>query len=334
MVEPIIRDVEEILKPVYLVGGSVRDILLGLEPKDYDFTTPLAPDEIEEKVRASGRRPHITGKRFGTIGFKLGPHFVEITTFRTETYGKTRKPHVDFVDTINEDLSRRDFTINAIALRGQRYIDPFGGRADLTQKLIRCVGNPALRFNEDPLRMLRAARFAAQLNFTIEDKTLHAIAHHAPKIMNVSRERWVQELDKLLTSRHPGAGLSVLAATDLIRYILPEMRLQVGYDQHSPYHELDLWSHSIATVERVPAEPVLRWAALLHDIGKPFARTNKPDRSNYVDHDVIGADIVYGIGKRLKWSNERIQQVETLVLEHLQTDSPLHTADAASTKHG
>ena len=236
-----------------------------------------------------------------------------------------------FVESISEDLSRRDFTINAIALRGRRYIDPFNGQEDLKQKTIRCVGNPALRFNEDPLRMLRAARFAAQLNFTVESKTLRAITHHAHKIMRVSRERWMQELDKLLASDNPKAGLTVLAQTDLLRYVLPEMRLQVGYDQHSPYHQLDLWSHSIATVQRVPPDAPLRWAALLHDIGKPFARTDKPDRSNYVNHELIGADMVYGIGKRLKWSNERLQKVEMLVREHLGENSPLYEADAAST---
>lgn len=333
MPDDIITAVEAVLQPVYLVGGSVRDVLLGKTPKDYDFSTPLPPDEIETRIRASGRKAHITGKRFGTIGFRLGEHFIEITTFRTETYGATRKPTVQFVSGITEDLSRRDFTINAIALRGSRIIDPFHGQADLEAGIIRSVGNPALRFNEDPLRMLRAARFAAALNFAIEDKTFRAITHHAHKIMRVSHERWMQELDKILVSDHAQTGLDMLAATDLLKFLLPEMRLQVGYDQNSPYHKLTLWEHSVATMLRVPNDISLRWAALLHDVGKPFVRTDKSDRSNYAYHEVVGALLVQGIGKRLKWSNERTQTVTELVREHMRDKhSPLAQADALSTQ--
>lgn len=331
--DEVIAAVEAILQPVYLVGGSVRDVLLGKAPKDYDFATPLPPDEIEAAVRASGRKPFVTGKRFGTIGFRLDEHFIEVTTFRTEVYGKTRKPAVEFVKDITRDLSRRDFTINAIALRDGRYVDPFGGRNDLDEKLIRSVGNPALRFNEDPLRMLRAARFAAELNFAVEEKTLAAIRHHAHKIMRVSHERWMQELDKILVSEQAGVGLQVLVETDLIMFLLPELRLQVGYDQHSPYHKLDLWNHSLSTMLRVPRDVNLRWAALLHDVGKPFVRTDKPDRSNYAYHEVVGAMLVQGIAKRLKWSNERTHAVAKLVGEHMSdTGSPLAHADGLSTQ--
>lgn len=334
MTEDIISAVEAIVQPVYLVGGPVRDILLGKVPKDYDFATPLTPDEIEARVRDSGRRAHVTGKRFGTIGFKLGEHFIEITTFRTEIYGHTRKPVVEFVHDITEDLSRRDFTINAIALRHHRHIDPFGGEADLRAGIIRSVGNPALRFNEDPLRMLRAARFAAQLDFAIEPKTLKAIEHHGYKIMRVSHERWMQELDKMLLSDHPAIGLNLLVETDLIKYLLPELRLQVGYDQRSPYHKLALWEHSVSTLLRVPADINLRWAALLHDVGKPFTRTDKADRSNYVHHDIVGGMLVLGIARRLRWSNDRTDQVAALVRGHMtDDDSPLAHADGESTQH-
>lgn len=329
--DELINEVEELLGPTYLVGGPVRDLLLGRQPKDYDFATPLHPDEIEQRVRTAGKKAHITGKRFGTIGFKIGEHFVEVTTFRKETYGKTRKPHVEYVDDITEDLSRRDFTINAIAFRHRHYIDPFDGRGDLAKHLIRTVGNPAERFNEDPLRMLRAARFAAQLGFTVDEKTAQAVGRHGFKILRVSKERWMQELDRLLTSPHPELGLHFLAETDLLKYILPELRLQVGYDQHSPHHELTLWEHSVQTTRLSPNEVTTRWAALLHDVGKPFARLERPGRSIYADHDLIGAEIVQGIGLRMKWSTQRLHEVTGLVATHLHDDdNPVADADSIS----
>lgn len=331
--DDFLTKVEQIIEPAYLVGGPVRDLLLGKSPKDYDFATPLRPEEIEARVRSSGRRPYLAGKRFGTIGFKLDGLPIEVTTFRTEKYGRSRKPDVEFVSEITMDLSRRDFTINAVALRHHKYIDPFGGRSDLKAAIIRSVGNPALRFNEDPLRMLRAARFASQLGFKVEEKTRLAIVHHGHKILNVSHERWMQELDAILLSDHPEIGLGLLADTDLIKYILPEMRLQIGYDQNSPYHKLTLWEHSLSTMLRVPKDINLRWAALLHDVGKPFTRTDKPDRSNYVAHDVIGAILAESIGRRLKWSNERTRRVSGLIAGHLHDgDGVLACADAVSTQ--
>lgn len=329
--EEIIREVEAMLGRVYLVGGSVRDMLLGHKPKDYDFSCPLHPNEIEELVRASGKKAFITGKRYGTIGFKVGEHFVEVTTFRKEMYGKTRKPSVEFVDDITEDLSRRDFTINAVALREHHFIDPFGGRADLESRMIRTVGQPAARFNEDPLRMLRAARFAAQLGFSVEEKTARAINKHGNKILDISRERWMQELDRLLTSPYTELGLQVLAETDLLKYLLPEMRLQVGYDQHTPWHTHSLWEHSVSTVKLSPNTPEVRWAALLHDIGKPFTRLERTGRNIYAEHDIVGAELVDGIGRRLKWSNDRLHTVKELVRTQLEDDdNPVGDADSAS----
>lgn len=323
--------IDEIISPVYLVGGSVRDKLLGREPHDHDFATPLLPDEIETKVKEAGKRAFITGKRFGTIGFKHEGDFIEVTTFRSERYGKTRKPEVEFVTSINEDLARRDFTINAIALRGTKYIDPFNGKDDIEHRVIKAVGNPSERFNEDPLRLLRAARFAAQLDFTIEPVTYKSMTKNAHKVMSVSRERWMQELDKLLLADGVTWGLRVLAETDLLKFILPELRIQIGYDQNSDYHELDLWEHTLATVSKVPKDINLRWAALLHDVGKPFVRTdNVRGTSNYVFHDTIGAELVHGIGKRLKWSNERTAAVRELIANHLSDESPLREADNSS----
>lgn len=325
--------IDEIISPSYLVGGCVRDKLLGKEPKDWDYATPLLPDDIEARVRASGRKAHITGKRFGTIGFKFDDKFVEVTTFRHEQYGKTRKPEVQFVTSITDDLARRDFTINAMAQRGTKLIDPFGGQADLEARLIRAVGNPSERFNEDPLRMLRAIRFQAQLGFLIETKTLASIEKNAHKILSVSRERWMQELDKLLVAQYAEPALYTLFGTGLMKFMIPELRIQYGYDQNSDWHDLPLMEHTVKTIDATSADITLRWAALLHDVGKPFVRTdNKRGTSNYVFHDVVGAEMVYGIGKRLKWSNERLQAVQELVRNHLSDDSPLRKADNSSKK--
>lgn len=325
--------IDEIIQPNYLVGGSVRDVLLGREPKDYDYATPMLPDDIEQAVRDAGKRPFITGKRFGTVGFKDDGKFIEVTTFRSETYGKTRKPDVAFVSSISEDLARRDFTINAIAQRNGKLIDPFNGRADIEAKIIRAVGHPTERFNEDPLRMLRAIRFVSQLGFDIEDATFNSIAKNAHKVLTVSRERWMQELDKTLTGKFASKGISYLFYTDLIKFVLPELRLQYEYDQNSDWHEYDLHIHSIRTMRDVPDDVNLRWAALLHDIGKPFVRTeNRRGSSNYVFHDVIGAELIYGISKRLKWSNERTNTICELVKSHLSDESPLRKADNASKK--
>lgn len=328
-------EVATILSPVYMVGGSVRDKLLGIVPKDYDFATPLPPDEIERSVRAAGKRPFIAGKRFGTIGFRLGDHHIEVTTFRTESYqSQSRKPTVEFVHDITYDLSRRDFTINAMAQRQDgKIIDPFGGRKDLKNHIIRAVGKPQERFREDPLRMLRAARFAAQLNFSVDTETELRALKRSYHIIEVSKERWSQELDKLLTSPQPDTGLYFLARTRLLNFMLPELAIQVGYDQDSPYHELPLWDHTVKTVLCTPADITLRWAALLHDVGKPFTRTkNQRGYSNYVHHAEVGAEIAEKIGRYLKWPNERIIGVRNLVLRHLEDDSPLLQADAKATK--
>lgn len=354
---------------LYLVGGSVRDRLLDLPHSDLDFTTPATPEEIETAIRKAGRRPLLIGKRFGTIAFKY-PHFpndlnrplspnrptppqpsplIEITTFRTETYGKTRKPKVEFVGEITQDLSRRDFTVNAMAIGEQgKLIDPFGGHADLKAGIIRFVGNPTVRINEDPLRMLRACRLSAQLSFIPTQETKKRITESAHKILQISHERWTQELDKILTSGHPHRGLDALAQTELLRYILPELWIQYHYDQNSPYHRLSLFEHTKKTVQLVKNDVIIRWAALLHDIGKPFTRLDKTTQksvfsisglkriwqrdtqSNYPHHSELGAEFVEKIGRYLKWSNQRIETTKEMVLHHLSDASPIDKADSSA----
>lgn len=327
----IYKELNKIIEPLYMVGGSVRDNLMNRTPVDYDFTTPLMPDEIERKIKQAGKKAYITGKRFGTIGTKINGNLVEITTFRNEKYTKgSRKPDVNFVKDITADLSRRDFTINAIALRKRNhYIDPFNGVEDIKKRIIRAVGNAKTRFKEDPLRMLRVARFASQLNFIVENKTLEAVKEKNYKILEVSKERWVKEIDKILLSDCPRIGLNILAYTNLLNYIIPELSLQVGYNQNSKYHSLPLWEHTLGVVDNVNADIILRWSALLHDIGKPFVRTKnkKTEYYNYIKHDLLGVEIIEKIARHLKFSNDRREQIKNIVLHHLDEDSPLKEAD-------
>lgn len=330
----IYNEVKKLINPVYMVGGCVRDGLLDREPKDYDFTTPLTPEEIENTIKKAGRRAYLIGKKYGTIGVKIDGQMVEITTFRNEKYIKgSRKPQVTFVSNITADLSRRDFTINAIAKRDDKYIDPFHGRKDLEKRIIRCVGKPNERFKEDPLRMLRVARFASQLNFDIDEDLEKKAKQIAYKILEVSKERWVMELDKLLITDFPSLGLNFLARTRLLNYIIPELSLQINYDQNSPHHELNLWTHTLFVVEHCPKDIELRWGALFHDIAKPFVRTNRIDRSNYIHHDLVGKEMVEKLARYLKWSNRRRENVSNLVLNHLLDISPLKKADKLAKKN-
>jgi putative nucleotidyltransferase with HDIG domain len=315
-----------------LVGGSVRDMLLGAKPKDYDFATPLLPDEVEKRVRAAGKRAYTVGKRYGTIGFKLDGNFIEVTTFRSELYDlSSRKPQVTFTNDLQRDLSRRDFTVNAMAITmGGELVDPFDGRKDLDAKIIRAVGVPKHRFREDPLRMLRLVRLAAKYNFDVDSTTAKAVTDLAYSLTKISTERVTAEMDGILVAAHARKGLELLASLGLLPFSLPLLAVQVGYDQNSKYHSFNLWEHTIKTVEGVDADVELRWAALLHDIGKPFVRQDKPGRSTYVHHDLVGARLVVMLARDLKWSNERRQRIVELVREHLDDDNPLRTADNAA----
>lgn len=336
------NEVEKIISPIYAVGGSVRDQLLGKEPKDYDFATPMSPEEMDKAIRNSERKVYGIGKKFGTLGFKVFTgekwEYIEVTTFRHETYvSGSRKPEVTFVKDISADLSRRDFTINAMALRNNKLIDPFDGQKDLKDKIIRAVGNPTHRFREDPLRMLRAGRFASQLGFTIDEKVAVAVKNLNYKILEVSKERWVMELDKILMTDIPSLALDFFMETRLMNFILPELALQYKYDQKSIYHDLNLWEHTKKALDSSPKAIDLRWALLLHDIGKPFVRTDKFSegkwiKTNYIKHDMVGAEIVEKLAKYLRWSNERTETVINLVRNHLQDDSPLREYDQKGKK--
>ncbi len=335
MNKELIEKVTEMLKPhpVYLVGGACRDYILGNEPKDYDFCTPAEPDETERLIKKSGKRAYLTGKRFGTLGCKVDGEMVEITTFRTEQYKPgNRKPIVEYVKSIHEDLSRRDFTINAIAIRlingNLKVIDPFHGQDDIKNGIIRAVGNARQRFKEDPLRILRAVRFSVRYGFKIEELTYKRMKSGSISLLNISKERWMIELDKILLSDNTAIGLRILWKTRMFNYIIPELSLQLNYNQNSRYHDFNLDEHTIKVVGATPKEINLRWAALLHDIAKPFVRTeNKNGHSNYIGHERLGSEIVLRLSQHLKWSNERTEAVVYLVKNHLEEDCPLRKYD-------
>lgn len=297
--QTIYTAVSHIISPIYLVGGSVRDYVLARPCTDYDFATPHSPEEVEAAIRAAGMHPFLVGKRFGTLGMRLNGRSVEITTFRAETYYQgSRKPLVTYTHTLEQDLGRRDFTINAMAWQPDQLIDLFNGQDDLRAGLLRAVGQPGERFQEDPLRMLRAARFSAQLGFRIEEQTLQSISENAQHILMVSHERWTQELDTLLLSKQPSCGLHVLADTRLLACMLPELAV---IKMHTHF-----WQSVLKEVDTAPAEIVARWAALFRIIGKPADKTLYP---------LIGREMVVKIGKYLHWPDQRTKRVAHLVGE-------------------
>jgi tRNA nucleotidyltransferase (CCA-adding enzyme) len=262
------KELHKIISPLYQVGGSVRDELLNRTARDYDFATPLLPDDIESRIRTAGKRPYLVGKRYGTVGIKLHDKLVEITTFRSDKYvSGSRLPKVSFVPSIVEDLARRDLTINAMARTDEGLIDPFGGALDIKARLIRCVGSPGERFSEDPLRMLRCVRFVADLGFEIEAETARSIDTHGALIISVSEQRIASELDKLLISDHWIRGLFILDECHLLRYVLPELHNSINHQYLSV----------ATTVFPSEAEPNLadRWAILLKStINFPFSNSS------------------------------------------------------------
>ena len=300
----------------FLVGGCVRDSLLGRTPGDWDITTAALPEQVEAVF--AGERIIETGLKHGTVTVLLEGLPLEITTFRTETgYSDHRHPDaVAFTPSLTEDLARRDFTVNAMAcsLAGE-IIDPFGGQADLGKRIIRCVGDPYKRFEEDALRILRALRFAAQLDFEIAPAT--AAAAHALRgsLELVSRERIAVELTKLLCG--PAARRIITEYWEILAVPLPELAPMAGLDQRNKYHCFDVLGHSAAAVEATPPEPVLRWAALLHDVGKPACFTvDEEGRGHFYGHAKRSGPMAREILTRLRFDHDTVNRVSTLVELH------------------
>jgi len=315
-----------------LVGGPVRDAFLGRPVNDLDFTTSAMPDDILRIVTPISDAQWDIGRDFGTIGARIGADTVEITTYRADSYdGETRKPTVEFGDSLEADLTRRDFTVNAMALRlpSQVLVDPSGGMDDLLARRITTPASPDISFGDDPLRMLRAARFVSKLGFTIEEQTLAAIHASAATITIVSVERVSDELSKLLRTDDPVPGIRVLVETGLAELVLPEVpALKLEVDEHA--HHKDVYEHSLTVLRqaidlersRHPGEEpdlILRIAALLHDIGKPSTRRIEGGGVvTFHHHDVVGSKLASRRLKQLRFDKETITSVARLIELHLR----------------
>lgn len=303
---------------IYLVGGSVRDQCLGLPEKDRDYCTNALPDQTYNILRQFGR-PHRVGEKFGTIG--LGN--IEVTTYRSEVYdGTSRKPEVRFGTSLIDDLDRRDFTINAIAKNEAtgEIIDPHGGLLDIQNKIIRCVASPADRFSEDPLRMMRAIRLACRLGFAIHPRTYQSIRAKHKSITIVSWERIQDELSKIITSRDVRLGMEMLRDTGLINYIAPEMVMLFDPRSQNYYHNRNIWGHTLDVASRSRGDLVLRWATLLHDVGKMATRTDIKGEVHYYGHEDVGALLAESILRRLRYPTTTIDRVVRLVKLHMQVN--------------
>src|SRR5579883_1590197 len=317
-------------KQLYMVGGTVRDVLLHRgQSNDADLATDAHPKEIQRIVAPT--KPNavvLVGERFGTVRLHYGSDIIEITTFRSERYNpESRKPEVCFGTSREDDLRRRDFTINAMArhpLTGQIF-DPFGGRQDLDAHILRAVGGePDKRFDEDPLRLLRAVRFASQLDFTIEPETKRSIVRQAPKLQKISRERIRDEMNKLLLSDHPAKGLDLLVELGLMEWIIPEVLELRGVSQQPQPRvpaSKDVYSHVLRVVERSSDRLATRWSALLHDIAKPRTRTVEDHKVHFFQHEDIGAHMARDILKRLHFDRDFIESISLLVRLHMRANA-------------
>ncbi len=338
---------------LYMVGGAVRDLLLRRDaPLDADLTTNARPDEIKRLAAPTHPAALFSiGEKFGTVRLHyprqspattdptgpdpvlaVGGHdpdvdVIEITTYRSDRYdADSRKPEVTFGDSLDGDLLRRDFTINAMArdpLTGELH-DPYGGRADLERGIIRAVGDdPERRFDEDPLRLLRACRFAAQLAFEIEPKTAAAIAKQAGTLAKISRERIRDEITKLLVTENPALGIRLLVDLGLIPYVVPEVLELQGVSQTpgQAVRSKDVYAHVLRVVERTPPRPASRWAGLLHDIAKPRTRSVEAGHVHFFGHEDVGAVMARDILRRLKFDRSFIEHVTTLVRLHMRANA-------------
>jgi poly(A) polymerase/tRNA nucleotidyltransferase (CCA-adding enzyme) len=339
-VKNIIEKLEQAGFEAYIVGGCVRDLLSEREPKDWDVTTNAKPEEILA-VFPEGKYENAFGTVLALIKNKKGEteNVVEITTYRSEQgYSDRRRPdQVMFEDELDKDLSRRDFTINALAMKsvkskiplpenvssfkfqvsGYHVIDLFGGQKDLKKKIIRAVGEPTDRFKEDALRMMRAIRLASELDFEIEPKTSRAVTKMAGGIKFIANERIKDELIKILQSDKPYGGIMLLHETKLLQYILPELERGVGVEQNR-HHIHTVFVHSVLSLKNCPSKDWrVRFAALLHDIAKPQTKKFIGEDATFYNHDIVGAKVAGKIMRRLKFSNEDVEKTTTLIRNHM-----------------
>jgi poly(A) polymerase/tRNA nucleotidyltransferase (CCA-adding enzyme) len=345
MLKKIPKEVIEVLQKLenagfeaYIVGGCVRDLIVGKVPKDWDVTTNAKPEDILKIFPDS-----FYENEFGTVGVKFEPFIkngniakkhdvIEVTTYRIESkYSDKRRPDkVEFAKTLEEDLGRRDFTINAIALRITNFtklrtnkgndfeiIDLFGGQEDIKKKIIRAVGNPHERFDEDALRMMRAVRFHSELGYEIEKETFNAIKKYCGHLKHIALERIEDELARIILSDAPAEGIDMLHKTGLLDYIIPELEKGVGVKQNR-HHIYTIYRHSILSLKYCPSEKLeVRLAALLHDIAKPQTKRGEGPFATFYNHDRVGARVAEKILARLRFSNDIIQKVKLLIDNHM-----------------
>ncbi len=299
----------------YIVGGCVRDSLMGVPPKDYDITTNALPEQTKEVFKHY--RVIETGIKHGTVTVLINRMPLEITTYRIDSeYKDNRHPEfVTFTSSLEEDTARRDFTMNAIAYDEENGIADFhGGHEDIQNKLIRCVGDPDKRFGEDALRIMRAIRFSSVLGFEIEEKTKAALFRNKELLKNISAERIASELIKLLCGRNVYSVL--MEYIDILAAVIPELMPMKGFNQNSPHHKYDVWNHTARVVANAGNSPVLRLAALFHDIGKPLSYTEKEGRGHFYGHAKVSCDITRAVLNRLKLDNYTKDTVLDIIRLH------------------
>ncbi len=314
-------------RQLFLVGGCLRDRLLGRESSDLDLATDARPEEIRRRVQGWADAVWSVGEKFGTIGLEMGGAKAEITTFRADTYdGVSRKPEVTFGESIDDDLARRDFTINAIAQSAHsgELLDPFGGQQDLAARLVRFVGDASTRIAEDPLRMLRAVRFCAQLGFELEPASAAAIATSADELARISWERIRDEVDGVMVSPNPDEGLRLTIHLGLARHFMPELD-RLHLPEPTRYMMKDVLDHTLDAVRLSPADKRLRYAALLHDIAKPETLSSDESGVHFFRHEKLGVEYARAILTRLRQPASLIHQVEALVRHHLRI--PYYTSE-------
>jgi len=333
MITKIPQEVKEVLQALtdagfeaYIVGGCVRDLTVNRTPKDWDVTTNARPTQVQEIFPDS-----FYENDFGTVGVKVNPFLsigkkdrehdiIEVTTYRIEsTYSDNRRPDkIKFAKTLEEDLSRRDFTMNALALDiNNNLIDPYNGKEDIDKKLIRAVGNAIERFNEDALRMMRAVRFAAELNFEIEKNTFIAIKERNFLLNNISIERVRNEFVKIVMSNHTYHGIQMLHDTGLLSHFLPELELGIGVEQNH-HHKLTVWEHNLKATDKCPSKKLeVRLATLFHDIGKPEAKQGEGRNCTFYNHEYISARLTKKLMKRMKFSKKITDKTVLLVRNHM-----------------
>lgn len=304
----------------YIVGGCLRDILLGIRPNDFDITTNARPSQVKEVFREYKIFDY--GIKYGTITVEYRDRLYEITTFRSEgTYSDNRRPdRVLFLDSIDEDLARRDFTINAMAMdKSYNIYDPFNGIRDLKNKIIRACGDANKRIEEDALRILRAIRFATRFKFYLDEELFDAISLNRNLLKNIARERIFSEICKIITYDNPSYGFLLMEETGILDILFPSLRKTVGFDQKTPWHDRNLFDHLLCVMDNVPNDLSLRFAAIFHDIAKPLTlKIDGDGTGHFLGHDALGATMAEDILKYYKAPKALIEKVSILIKEHMK----------------